>query len=94
MFQLINEKEMTETLNHNKSVDLGISISADITERTNQTFSALCWKNTPWSIQSGQKVETESAQTSGSMYYIQMTEKHAELSHEYTINKIQIVGYV
>lgn len=39
MFQLINEKEMTETLTHNKSVDLGISISADIRKRANQTFS-------------------------------------------------------
>lgn len=40
------------------------------------------------------KVEPESGQTSGSMYHIQMTEEHAELSHEYAINKIQIVGYV
>jgi len=70
MFQLINEREMIELeypLPHNKSVDLVLSISADITNTENQILCALWWKNTPWPIVLPKRTEPEPIQTSGSM---------------------------
>lgn len=68
LFQLINEKEMIEySPTHNKSMDLDTEYQFQLTSQEGTRHSAPSVERIHHDLWSGQKVEPESAQISGSM---------------------------
>lgn len=90
MFQLINEKEMIEySPTHNKSMDLGIEYQFQLTSQKREP-DILCPLLKEYTMIYGlaKRLNLSLLRSLDPCVNIQRIEEHAELCHEYAINKI------